>query len=207
VSARAAAFLFLVAARAGASPPPAPPAAAPVSPATPAITRVPAGWRASGPLARGLERWARGRRREAVLDFAEAVRENPSDPIAWHDLGVGLLDAGRPRDALIAFQNERFYTASAPSAWSGMGFCRLRLGDHAGAENDFIMALTAAPREWLNWHGLAEAQLAQGKTEAAREASRRAALLRPHPPRAAWTPLGIQRGIRTGRIPSLRTVR
>ncbi len=200
--------LFLLAAGwAGAYPQQPQPAAGAASPSAPVITRVPAGWRASEPLARGVERWARGKKAEAVLDFAAAVRQNPSDPIAWHDLGVGLLDAGKARDAFTAFSNERFYTASAPSAWSGMGFSRLKLGDYAGAENDFIMALVAAPREWLNWHGLSHAQAALGKTEAAREASRRAALLRPPPPRAAWTTLGIQRAIRTARIPSIRTVR
>lgn len=177
------------------------------APSTQWVTRVQVGWKASEPLAAGLNAWARGDKKKALRLFGVATKLTPADPIAWHDLGVALLDAKRAKEALVAFTHERFFSASAPSAWTGMGYSRLALQDHAGAENDFIMAVTGAPREWLNWHGLAHAQKAQGKTDAAKVAAHRAALLRPHPPKLAWSGATIQRAVLTTRIPSIRKIR
>lgn len=136
-------------------------------------------WKASDPLARGIESWAAGKRAKALRWFEYAVHRIPGDPIAWHNLGVALYSASRFEEAHHAFRWERLLTPSAPSAWYGIGMCERVAGRLAEAENAFIVAVNQAPREWEYWHQLGEILTAQGKAAPALYASDRAARLRP----------------------------
>jgi Flp pilus assembly protein TadD len=171
------------------------------------IARVPIGWRPSHSLVRGVDLWANRQYARALEQFRAATRHVPSDPVAWHNLGVALLRFDRDEEALDAFRRERFFRPRAPSAWYGMGLANLKLGRDLEAERDFIMGVIEAPREWTYWHALAEALARQGKTAEAREAGRKAALLKPRPARVRWTPPQIDRYIVSLKIPRISTVR
>lgn len=166
-----------------------------------AVSPLPVPWKASQPLAEGVELWSRGRQEAALIKFQEAVKAQPRDPVAWHNLGVALATFKRYRAAQVAFRHEWFHSSLAPSAWFGMGYCYLGLNRLREAENAFVMAIEQAPREWQYWHALAETMRRQGKLSAAEAAQGKAIRLRPHVPRRAWSPAGINAAISRLRFP------
>jgi tetratricopeptide (TPR) repeat protein len=171
------------------------------------VTAIYVPWKPSEPLAMGVEYWSRGVHDKALRKFIEAVRVRPNDPTAWHNMGVALFEYRRYKEAFFAFRHERFLTPVAPSAWYGEGQCLMALGRYAEAENAFVMGVVEAPREWVYWHWLSQAQLKQGKAEAARVAAGNAARLKPRPVRWGWTPGRVQRAILDLKVPIASRVR
>ena len=167
------------------------------------LTTVAVPWRASKPLTRGLELWASGRRDLATKWFEAAVHDLPGDPVAWHDLGVAYFCASRFEESYRCFQHERFLYMVSPSALYGMGMCQLALGNPKLAEDDFAMALAAAPREWEYWHRFSQALAASGKHEAAAVAARNAARLKPRVRQMAHGVKWVERAVLTLRFPAI----
>jgi tetratricopeptide (TPR) repeat protein len=50
----------------------------------------------------------------AEQSLAELTRLNPADPAAWHNLGMTLLQAGRPQESLVAVQESLRLRPAAP---------------------------------------------------------------------------------------------
>lgn len=136
-------------------------------------------WKPGETLKRGVELWARGSREKALEAFAEAARVLPCDPVAWHNLGVALAHFGRHEEAISAFARERLFRPNSPCATYCAGLSLEALGRLEEAETHFLLAVAAAPSEWLYWESLARVLAKLGKNEDARTALRNAARLKP----------------------------
>jgi serine/threonine protein kinase/tetratricopeptide (TPR) repeat protein len=89
-------------------------------------------------------RYSQGRFAEAVADCEAALRLAPEHALAHHVRGEALLKLKRPRDAEQAFGQSLKYKPGFGPALRARGEARVRLGDFAGAVDDYSQALTAA---------------------------------------------------------------
>jgi Tfp pilus assembly protein PilF len=99
---------------------------------------------------RAATRLAMGRPREALDDMARAIRLLPERAARLHAArGHLLAQLGDDAAALTEFNAAAATDSAGPELLDERGLCRLRLGDRAGAEQDFRAALQRSPGDSL----------------------------------------------------------
>ncbi len=86
-----------------------------------------------------------GRINEALKSYGEAVRMMPFQLDYRAHLGNAFLQARNIADARLQFEFMANEDPTYPSAWNGLGFCALAIGDIAQAENFIAKALALDP--------------------------------------------------------------
>jgi len=132
-------------------------------------------------LALALDRLGgRGAEVEAVL--CRAVALGPKDADRRRRWGDALLEAGRPAEAIDAFESSLNLAPDHPDALLGLGLARLRAGAAAAAEAALRRALAQRPGHMQTLNNLGNALRAQGAVDAAIEQYRAAVAADPaHP--------------------------
>lgn len=102
-----------------------------------------------------------------------------ADPETLNALGVALADAGRPAEALAAFQRALKVDPENAEAIENMGIVRLRADDPSAASDLFRRALALDSHLPRAWNGLGVAQARQGRETEAMESWRKAVALDP----------------------------
>jgi serine/threonine protein kinase/tetratricopeptide (TPR) repeat protein len=88
-------------------------------------------------------RHSQGRFAEAVAAYDTALRLSPEHALAHHLRGEALLKLNRPREAEQAFGQSLKHKPGFGPALRARGEARTRLGDFAGAVEDYTQALAA----------------------------------------------------------------
>ncbi len=96
---------------------------------------------------------ATGRREEAAaqlrrtneLKLRKAAADNPSDPAPHNALGVLLLDAGRPEDAIVEFRTALGLEPNSAPAHANLGRALTSQGDWDRALTEFLRAIAIQP--------------------------------------------------------------
>jgi tetratricopeptide (TPR) repeat protein len=101
----------------------------------------------------------------AAREFRKAVAESPDDVTSRYNLGLALLELGRPGDAAAEFEAAVRGHPGYHEAWIGLGRARATLGDTEGAlvalANVVGAGPAAPPRALAEARGLAAALLAE----------------------------------------------
>jgi tetratricopeptide (TPR) repeat protein len=103
----------------------------------------PACWLAHNNLAFDLRQ--RGRTADALAEFEEAVRIDPTAVEAQQNLGAFLIDLGRPEDAIPHFEAALRVQRDYPAAYLAMGKAQASLGRMEGAIESFERVLSLDP--------------------------------------------------------------
>jgi tetratricopeptide (TPR) repeat protein len=126
----------------------------------------------------------------AANTMLERLERFPGHATGWRSLGVGLLGAGQPGAALVAFSRAAAADPSSVDALMGQATARAALGRHAEAAAACETAARLAPRvreiAWRHGQYLREA----GASDAALAAFRRALAIDPGYA-DAWFSLGL----------------
>ncbi len=80
---------------------------------------------------------ALGRRDEALAELRTCLTLNPRYCPCHRETGLILLDAGKGKEALAAFQRLTQLCDRDPDAWYQSGLAQLRVGDAEAARSDF----------------------------------------------------------------------
>ncbi len=111
----------------------------------------------------------RGRVIDAVLNYREAINQNPKLAAAYNNLGLLLADRGRLTEANPLLNEAIRLEPSDPSAQINYGMVLARQNDLAGAVEHFRCALQLDPFNTAARYNLAAALMMQGKNETAIE--------------------------------------
>ncbi len=126
-----------------------------------------------------LSRLALGEVAEARDELARVLAADPTHPGAlrvWTDVA---LDAGRPGDAVAAWEDALAAAPRDASVRRGLGSVLLREGRWAEAERHLRFAVEEEPGSAEGWTGLGVCLAEQGRSAEAAEALRRALDARP----------------------------
>jgi hypothetical protein len=121
--------------------------------------------------------WARGGH-WAVVVMAPSRLPGSASETRYLLAVAGLEQAGRPREAELAYAAALERWPSSLGAWIGLGNSRYAQGDLAGAELAFREATLRHPSSAAAFHNLAEVLAELGRAEEAEAASRRERALR-----------------------------
>jgi tetratricopeptide (TPR) repeat protein len=86
-----------------------------------------------------------GRYQLAFADYRRALELDPSNPLIPYNLGNAYLDSGQPSRAAEAFTQALALDLGFAFAYLNRGIARERLGDVAGADQDFRRTLELDP--------------------------------------------------------------
>jgi tetratricopeptide (TPR) repeat protein len=106
--------------------------------------------------------------RDSVALFERATAAEPASPVLHLNLGVALLDAGRPAEAARALQAAVRLAPRFPNAQAALGLALRRLGRPTEATGHFLAALADQPDHPQALFGAAEALRELGRPEQAR---------------------------------------
>ncbi len=109
---------------------------------------------------------------------------------AWVGLGDALSEAGRPQEALAAYEEGIRLMPAYVDAWNGVGAAYGRLGQHERAIAPLEQAVRMKPDYGEAWYNLGTAYGNLGRHEQAARCFRRAVRANPDDARA-WGNLGI----------------
>lgn len=84
------------------------------------------------------------RNRSAIRDLKIAIKLDPSDWMAWNNLGNDLSAVGRYSRAVSAFNRALALKPDSPNIWGGRGHAWEKLGHLRKAEADFGKAIEAS---------------------------------------------------------------
>jgi len=115
--------------------------------------------------------------RDAVTLWRHAVRVDPSNALAYNNLGAALLDAGRPDEAVDAFKKAvAWMPRSLPQTRANISFMLAtalqQQGDLSGAETQYRETLAMDRFHALAWNNLGTVLAIRGEFEEALQAFR-----------------------------------
>jgi tetratricopeptide (TPR) repeat protein len=132
----------------------------------------------------GLVLMEEGRVEEALAEFKEASRRDPSFAEARTNLGNSLAAAGRPAEAIPHYEAALVLDPSAASAQVGLGSALLGQGRAADAQPHFAAALQIDPSLAQAHNGLGSSLAMQDRLDDALAQYREAIRLKPDLPTA-----------------------
>ena len=68
--------------------------------------------------------------------------------ITLHKAGLKLIDSGDYDKAILEFKKSLKLKKDYYESWLKMGYCKMKLGDHSGADKDFIKAQETGPNDF-----------------------------------------------------------
>jgi len=120
-----------------------------------------------------------GEKEGARQAYLEAIRLDPSDPIARNNLGTVLLDLGRSKEALATFDEALALNPFYADASNNRGAALERIGKLPAARQAYRIATVMNPRHARAHNNLGAAQLKSGDVRAASASFAKAAALDP----------------------------
>ena len=128
--------------------------------------------------------YAAKRYQEAAKHYRALLQQSPDDPVLQLKLGVSLLSAGAPREALSLLEKAERELAGNPALLQAMAHAYFATGRLGEAAERYRQLVEAAPRDtgFLVRLGVCEYQL--GEYAGAEEAFRKALDSSPNHPRA-----------------------
>ncbi len=120
-------------------------------------------------------------RAEALAQFQKAIEIDPTDAEAHHNAGVALVESSRWKEAVAEYGEAlSLPTFSTPdTGQNNLGWALHNLGRYAEAEEALRLAIRLNPRLAAAHYHLGLALIAQGRTDEAKVAFRRARELAP----------------------------
>jgi predicted TPR repeat methyltransferase len=106
-------------------------------------------------------------------------------------LGLALMEAGRPEDALVPLERAAALAPADPDIARDLGAARMLAGDLAGAEATFRALLARTADDADGWNNLGAVVRAAGRRDEAAAAFRTALAHRPDHPRAGINLAGV----------------
>lgn len=110
---------------------------------------------------RAQDHFQQGRLREAVENYEQLCRACPSDPAAWHMLGVVYGALGNLESAIRCARQTTILAPSAISGYRNLGHFLLSLGRATEAEMNFRKAVSLPGAEAKDYGNLGAALAAQ----------------------------------------------
>jgi tetratricopeptide (TPR) repeat protein len=167
------------------------------------LARLPGRWRIGAVAALGIPLCAltlgqQGMYRDARALWTETARRNPGAFIAWNNLGVEELAAGRAEEAERHFLRSVELSPGNYEGWNNLGAVALRRGDADLALERFDRAIAAMPEFGRAWSGRGEALDAKGRSDEALECHRKAVAYTREGNRPLWVLVEALR--RRGRV-------
>ena len=92
----------------------------------------------------------------AAVCYQEATRPNPDLALAWHDLGIALLDLGKYEQAILPFRSALIAQPNSTSTLLALGQTALRIGDLATAEECYSRLCVLEPNNNEAYLGLGQ---------------------------------------------------
>jgi Flp pilus assembly protein TadD len=111
--------------------------------------------------------------------FRRALELAPDHPLILINLGAMRRRAGRPVEAMRAYQRATRRDSSMAAAWLGLGRSARECGELETARSALKQCLKLQPESALAWHELGRVERALEEYEQARESAARAASLAP----------------------------
>lgn len=109
-----------------------------------------------------------GRYDEAAEEFRELLRYGSPDSAAvYQGLGIALLKAGNPREAISAYEEAVRMDPSRPEALFGLAVAHTELGDRDEAERLYREVLERKPNHAEAWNNLGVMLMQEGKRDEA----------------------------------------
>lgn len=102
--------------------------------------------RSAAPSDGGTGALATEKDEELLRHYQDQARSHPDDPVAWQELGLALMDAGRFVEAEACFNKALGLAPDLAGAYFNRGLARSRQGRADEARADFIRAHELDPR-------------------------------------------------------------
>ena len=125
-------------------------------------------------FSQGVELSRRGKHREALEAFEEALKLIPGDPDTWCNKGVVLHYLGRHQEAIESYNQALEHAPALPETWFNLGLALLHLQKFKAALDSFERAIYLSPECQKAWSVKGVALLMLGKDEEGRTALERA---------------------------------
>ncbi len=123
----------------------------------------------------GLTYAERGQFQEAIDSYNEALKIDPKDPVAKHELATVLMDMGKPGDAIPLLRDVVKVEADNLDAWVDLGNCYATKGIYSESERALVRALEIDAADLMANYHMAALRAAQGDNDRCLEALRLAA--------------------------------
>lgn len=128
-----------------------------------------------GHLNLGLTYAERGQFQEALASYQEALKLDPRDMIAKHEMATVLMDMGRPKDAIPMLREVVKAEPDNLDAWVDLGNCYATKGIYSESEKALHKALELDATDLMANYHMAALRAAQGDAERCFESLRLAA--------------------------------
>jgi tetratricopeptide (TPR) repeat protein len=123
----------------------------------------------------GLTYAERGQFQEALASYQEALKIDPRDMVAKHEMATVLMDMGRPGEAIPMLREVVKAEADNLDAWVDLGNCYATKGIYSESEKALDKALELDATDLMANYHMAALRAAQGDTERCFESLRLAA--------------------------------
>ena len=127
----------------------------------------------------GIVLAARGRTREAIAHYQQALEAKPDDPIACNNMGAALVDIGRIDEGTEYYQRALRSNPRFAQAYYNMGNARVQQKRLEEAVGYFRKAVQLAPEVARFQNNLGAALADRGRVDEAIDHYRKAAIIRP----------------------------
>jgi len=123
----------------------------------------------------GLTYAERGLFHEALASYEEALRLDPKDPVAKHEMATVLMDMGRPGEAISLLRDVVKVEGDNLDAWVDLGNCYATKGIYSESERALQRALELDATDLMANYHMAALRASQGDTDRCLESLRLAA--------------------------------
>lgn len=130
--------------------------------------------KSNGFLRRGIKAWKRGDVARAAKLSLAATDADPSNPQAFHILGMSLEKMGHLHKALVTYERAHKLDPTDPELLINLGLTAWNLKLTDGAEKMFRLYIAACPDSPLGYNNLGSIQCDQGHSSVAIETLRSA---------------------------------
>lgn len=135
---------------------------------------------ANGFFRKGNEEIRRGNTAEAVRDFQEFLRLQPSSAEGYFDLGLALESAGQLEESLTALRKAASLQPGLHGVRLFTGIVNYKLNHLSAAHDELVSETHLEPKNAAGWMWLGVVDLAQSHAEAAAASLDKAAVLDPN---------------------------
>lgn len=120
---------------------------------------------ADGYYLKATAEYLQGNFPQALQDYEEVRKRNPTDPRLPAALGEVELTMGQLKEALAHFQESAKQDPKRSTTWSRIGYIQLQYGHLDDARSALLKALALNPHDYNALEGLGDIELKKGNTD------------------------------------------